>query len=67
MMQMQMFKYPHGEGERCCRIDNDGPVACVKPIAVPRQLRLTPRLSRFARTNNVSQTCIRVGGHRHGD
>lgn len=64
---MQMFKYPHGEGECRCRIDYDGPVTGHCPTLLPRDLLLTPRLSRFAVTSLLSQTCTRMGGLHHGD
>ena len=66
---MQMFKYPHGEGEcRCrCRIDYDGPVTGHCPTLLPRDLFSTPKLSRFAITTLLSQTCTRMGGRHHGD
>ncbi|MCS2156094.1 hypothetical protein MUU48_03955 [Scandinavium sp. H11S7] len=64
---MQMFKYSHGEGERRCRIDYDGPVSGYCPTFSPLLTRLTPRLSRFATTTTLSQTWTRMGGLRHGD
>jgi hypothetical protein len=64
---MQMFKYPHGEGERRCRIDYDGPASGTCPTFSPLLTRLTPRLSRFATTTTSSQTWTRMGGLRDGD
>ena len=65
---MQMFKYPHGEGECRARIDYDGPAQGQRPTFTPFTSRLLPRLSRFALTTTLlSQTCTRVGGLRHGD
>ena len=71
---MQMFKYPHGEGECRCRVDYDGPAAfrsSIRPaltlLTTPLITRFTPRLNRFARTMTLTQTCTRMGGLRHGD
>lgn len=64
---MQMFKYPHGEGECRCRIDYDGPVHDHGPIFIPLDPRLTPSLSRFAITTISSQTSACMGGQGHGD
>ncbi len=64
---MQMFKYPHGEGECRCRIDYDGPAQGHCPTFTPLTSRLPPRLSRFATTMISPQTRTRMGGLRHGD
>lgn len=64
---MQMFKYPHGEGESRCRVEYDGPVTRHSPTFTPQHPRLTPRLSRFAISTILSQICICMGGLRHGD
>lgn len=64
---MQMFKYPHGEGECRCRSDYDGPANSYNPTLTPLTPRRTPRLRRFALTTTSSQTWTRMGGLRHGD
>ncbi|MCT4707074.1 hypothetical protein MUA04_20655 [Enterobacteriaceae bacterium H11S18] len=64
---MQMFKYPHGEGECRSRIDYDGPVVERSPIFILLDPRLTPSLSRFAKTTISLQTSTCMGGLCDGD
>lgn len=64
---MQMFKYPHGEGECRCHIDYDGPANGHGPIFTLLDPHLTPSLSRFAITTILSQTSTCMGGPGHGD